>query len=651
MTIDPLEKLMAQLLQLMAPDMSEEAQGLAAYIEAEESMEEVGEDGNPTTKAHRARTRIKNRFFVEETNEKSRHKTEAQAFKAREKFAEVMGQAVLRYAKLRTHERKLEMLDKHQTKRPVIENSREEHDPESAFALAFPLIEMLMKEGASPSSIGRLPQIAHKFIASLIKAHARDPKLEDPANPWVLLAQAGLLDGYRKDLSHEECKVLAYAFSQRFEATSEWAAKARSELDLPPGFSATFLKAAECWADSAKALDPGVVRAYWEAHSLAIERDIELLGQVLGLDSQTDLMSLTVVSHYFHRVKPRIDDDTRYTISLVAMKQAIDNIEPHKKWQGDWVREVVNLLPGLAQNLAGSTDSIEAFNLLFVHGLRLSEARDGFDARARRRAEEEAAERLEASIREACEFGVRFKIDNDLVVWEEYDGYEDIDAEIWTRERWIAVHGELPGGQELDVEDESASHDVPCRDEEDGDDDGEGNGKPAYSGDPDRGLSLDRHEHHESSDEDDADGAEAAELEQTLEASGDHEIENFDWQDENPDLSDVIAAAGLDRSIFGPEEDDSDDFASHLDDESPHPAELGSTPDIDPDEPVPSDALHCEPPVDLAHSEDGLTSQEAEQRHPSEPSTIQGSNEAGVQSAGRAERYLPADDNEDDWDE
>lgn len=445
MTIDPLEKLMAQLLQLMAPEHAEEAKGLAAYIEAEAALAEKGADGNPTTKAHRARTRIRNRFFVEETNEKSRHKVEAQAFKACEKFAKTFGDAVLQYAKLRTHKRKLEMLDEHQSTRLELEKSREEHDPETAFALAFPLIETLMQEGASPSSIGRLPQVARVFIASLIKAWSRDPDLKDPANPWVLIARAGVLDGYHKDLPPDECKVLAYAMSQRSEATSEWAAKARSELDLPPGFSATFLEAAAGWADASKALDPGVARAYWEAHGLAIERDIELLGQVLGLDSKTDLMQLTVLSHYFHRVKPEVDDDLRYTIQLVAMKQAIDRIEPHRKYRGDWVRELVNSLPSLAQNLAGSIDSIEAFNLLFTHGLSLTEAREGFEDREKKRAAEEAKERRESAIREACELGVRFKIDGDFVVWEEDDGYEEIDTREWTGEDWLAIYGCLPG--------------------------------------------------------------------------------------------------------------------------------------------------------------------------------------------------------------
>ena len=443
---DPLDKLLTALTLELAKLAPEDAAGMAAYIQLEIDSQEVDETGKPTKKAHRAQTRLRNRFLVEETNEKSRHKAEKQELNLHREMAASIAEMILKWAKWRTYSRKIAMLNEHENHQSAVGRSREDHHPESKFSLAYPLIECLEEEGVSPSSMGRLPVFARRAIADLIKALGRDRLLTNPHNPWTVLARAGALEAYCSNLPEEEMKVLAYAASQRDEKASEWAAKARRELNLPEGFSRSFLEGAARIALATGELTHGESRAYNEAYSLQIDEDIRLLGKVIGRESEEDLLRLTTLAHFIKEVPCDLDSD-RMHIRLMAVKQAIDAIEPHKKFKDDWVREVVNLLPGLAANLWESVDSVAAFNILLMHGLDLTKAKKGFAEREDQEKAERSRETLDVDIWLACKSGARFKIYRQALIFADDPEYEEIAAEEWTHDRWIEVYGCLPGDE------------------------------------------------------------------------------------------------------------------------------------------------------------------------------------------------------------
>lgn len=442
--IDPLDELLTRALLEMARVVPDEAKAIAEYLRLEKLSAEVDERGIPTKAAHRAKTRLDNPFMVEETPKRSRAKVEKQEQAAHAKFAKSIMEAVKNWAVHRQYQRKIAILDAHEERRDPIKRTREDHDPESIFALGYPFLETLAAQKVSPSSIGRLPQFAKIFIADLIKAHARDPKLKDPKNIWNLIVRSGVLSAYRGDLSEDEQRVIAHAASCRDGEAGEWARKARVELDLPNGFSDNFLEGAALLAAKSRELTAGEATAYNDAFGLKVSRDVELLAKVLNLDAADEAPLLTAFVHFISNVRSYDVDNQRLGIQLMAIKQSIDRIEPARKLKRDWVAELINLLPNLAVNLSSSVDSIAAFDALLTGGLHCSVAKLEFADRKARQEQKNHPFKLAEEVRDACESGTTFKIAEGRVIWTEDLEFDETEAEEWTEERWLEVHGAMP---------------------------------------------------------------------------------------------------------------------------------------------------------------------------------------------------------------
>tara|TARA_B100000678_G_scaffold286129_1_gene290355 strand:- start:485 stop:2122 length:1638 start_codon:yes stop_codon:yes gene_type:complete len=440
---EPIDELLAELIQSMADTVPEEARALAEYRRLKKLSEEVDENGNPTKQAHRARVRLDNPFMVEESPKRSRAKAEKQERDHHAKMAKAIASAVKSWALWRQYRARIEVLDAHEERKLPATRTRQDHDPESIFSLGYPLLETLARENVSPSSFGRLPTFAMKHIADLIKAHARDPSLSDPANLWNQVVHNGMLSAYHGQLSDEEERVIAHAASLRDDEASEWAAKAREALDLPPGFSLRFLKGAELLADATRELTAGEALAYNTAYGLRITRDVELLGKVLNLDHKEHGPRLTALVNFISNVSPSLSEDLRFTIQLVAMKRTIDRIEPAQKLKRDWIAELTETLPLLAEDLGASVDSIEAFDALLTHGLRCSNAAESFEERKAKRKRDAQKAAFLSKVVEACEAGTTFKVVDNDVIWMEDLEFHETDAKEWTAERWIEVHGPL----------------------------------------------------------------------------------------------------------------------------------------------------------------------------------------------------------------
>ena len=463
MEIDPLDELLSSVLQMLAQDVPDEARALAEFKRLERLSTEVDEKGNPTKAAHRAKTRLGNPFLVEETTKSSRAKAEKQERASHEKYMKALSETIKSWAVNRQYKRKIAVLDAHEERLKPLERTREKHDPESVFALGYPLLETLTEEGVSPSSIGRLPVFARIFIADLIKAHARDPKLENPQNVWNQIVRSGVLSAYRERLDKDESNVIAYAASCRDGEANEWAAKARVELDLPVGFSGNFLEGAAMLADASRELTSGEAAAYNHAFGLKVSRDVELLAKVLKLDSNHEVPLLTSMVHFLTQTQRLQYEDLRFTIQLVATKQSIDSIKPAHKLKSDWVAELIELLPDLAARLSDSVDSVAAFEMLVMGGLRCSDAAIDFKNRKEEKERDQRAKKLAEDVREACDEGTTFKIFDGRVFWmEDIIEFSEIEAEEWTNERWLEVYGALPDRMFNDAL--SASFRIECSD-------------------------------------------------------------------------------------------------------------------------------------------------------------------------------------------
>lgn len=154
-----------------------------AYDDLYTTSQQLDAEGRLTKEAHRAKARLRNPFRLEESPTKTRDKIAEQERKRRRKLTELLSQAGLEFAKWYEKYQELEELNSYRETGTPIDKSREDHGPESMFALGYPFLEMLARLGVSPSSMGRLPQEMMVCIADLIKAHARDPHLKDPNNP------------------------------------------------------------------------------------------------------------------------------------------------------------------------------------------------------------------------------------------------------------------------------------------------------------------------------------------------------------------------------------------------------------------------------------------------------------------------------------
>ncbi|MEL7691474.1 hypothetical protein [Citromicrobium bathyomarinum] len=451
MTYDPLENLLVSAWKELAQYMPEEASHAALYLDLERLAEETDDKGNPTPQAHRAKARVRNAFLVEETNAKSKGKVLKNQAKLEKELVDAVSNALKLMVAARANAAKIAHIDSIEERQMAVSENREQHDPESKFALASPFIDKLARAGTSPSAIGRMPALMVSFIALLIRDHSADPRFQNPDNVWNRIVQSGILEAYLGNLDEEHLKVVAQAACERDEQTNEWAKKAREELDLPAGMDDRFLEGVARMRDAARSLTEGEVRAYYDAYKLQDNRDVDRLAKLLQMESQEDRIRLRAMYDFIIRSSGPLKRDWKVEMHLGILKREIDAIAPHAKWHKDWKAELRERLEITFERLDTMT-SVEAFNALLKSGLAVSDADWQFTKRLERDVLDGHFIAFENEVRAACKSDRYFKIYDNRVVYSHELDFEAIETETWTGYDWLQEYGEWPGEDTEDRE-------------------------------------------------------------------------------------------------------------------------------------------------------------------------------------------------------
>ena len=444
---DPLYEIIAHVRQVLSDDFDDIYKAGIAYKKLQLDAEEKDESGKLTTKAARARAKLRHPLLFEETTIITRRKIVRQMEKYKKEMTNIFGDALKKYAIFQEYKAKLSEIDRAPSEDLSVYDSRQSHDPESLFALGQPFIEKLARAKASPSAMGRLPENMVECIADLIQAHAKDPHGEDPNNPWNLMVEAGLLEAPARHLTPDQQRVIDHAHRLRSEQQKSFIAEARQLLGLPEGFSEVFLSGVARIADLTRELSRGEGDAFFKCHAMRRDRDIELLAQIVNLDPERDYGRLAAVVDFVRSAGDCTDDRFASRVRQMAVTAFVDRIEPHVKLKSDWIKELVDGLPELAGMLSESVDSIDAFNHLLRSGLEASVARQGFKEREEKREAQKHYSWYQEGLCQALVAGKPFKIDYPFVYSQGSDDFERADGEVWSCDAWIAAHG-LPEGFE-----------------------------------------------------------------------------------------------------------------------------------------------------------------------------------------------------------
>lgn len=438
---DPLYDLIQHVRHVFADEFPDIYGLLVEYRQLCSDAEERNERGSFTDKATRARAKLRHPLGFEELPQKTRSKIVLQREKHRKQLLDTFGNALKRYAIFKEYDAKLIEMDRASSQGMPIDKSRQSHDPESLFALGQPFIEKLARAKASPSAMGRLPEVMVECIADLIQAHAKDPHGEDPNNPWNLMVEAGVLEAPARHLDLEQRSVINHAHRLRSEHQKNFIAEARQVLGLPEGFSEAFLAGAARIADLTRELSRGESEAFYKCHALQREQDIAMLAQLLNLDPERDYGRVAAVADFVRNADDFNDDQFASRVRRLTIAAYVDGIEPHKKLKRDWVNELIDGLPELLEKLSGSADSIDAFNRLFRDGLDASASKEGFKEREERREAEKYHSWYQEHLCQALVVGKPFKIEYPFVHSQGSDDFERTDGEVWSCDAWIAAHG------------------------------------------------------------------------------------------------------------------------------------------------------------------------------------------------------------------
>lgn len=444
MTYDPLEELLVSAWKELAQYLPEQASHTALYLELERMCEEKDKHGNPTPRAHRARARTRNAFLVEETNAKSKGKVIKDQAKVEKEMAKVASRFLVLLVAARANAAKIAHIESVEERQISIGENREQHDPESKFALARPFIDKLARASASPSAMGRMPADMIKIIAQMINDHAADPRFENPDNVWNRIVRSGILEAYLGNLDEAHLKVIAQAGCEREEQTNEWARKARAELDLPGGIDDRFLEGVARIRDAACSLTEGEVRAYEDAFKLQEGRDVDRLATLLKMETPEDRIRVRAIYDFVHRAIAPLERDWKMEMHLGILKREIDAIAPHAKWHKDWKSELRERLEITFDRLA-PMGSIEAFNALLRSGLAVSDSDWEFVKRLERDVLDGHFIAFENEVRAACKSDRYFKLYDNRVVYSHEPDYEMLDAAEWTGYDWLQEYGAWPG--------------------------------------------------------------------------------------------------------------------------------------------------------------------------------------------------------------
>ena len=435
---------------------------LDAYLDMKARTDERDKDGRLTAAARKARETLRNPLLVQMPLKRASRQHEKATRKSRAKFQKAAAEALLSFVEWEQHQIEQDLLSEES---PAIEKdvppSRERTDQDKIDAMVRPFIERLVKRGNAPSTIGRLTDLPADLIAKLIADLRDDPDFQNPENLWVQMMRAGILDAFAGSMTAEEAVAIDYARQTLKEdpGAAEFARAAHEDCGLPAGFGTSFLQGLYHLRSCLAEVSEGQARAYARAHMLVHDRDVDLLGKVLGLTEQGDLDRLQALVHFVTQRRAYEARDIGLEIQLVAVRKAFEGLDAHNRSTDDWARDVPKMIESFGQDFADAVPGAEAFEMLLASGFRLSSTYDEVARLAERRREEQRHEMFLDDIRWACSVEQRFKVVGQTVHLEWDEGFEGIDAKVWDRESWEAEHGPLFGNYDSEDEpdDEPAS--------------------------------------------------------------------------------------------------------------------------------------------------------------------------------------------------
>ncbi|MFT4894640.1 MAG: hypothetical protein ACI8QU_001443 [Devosia litorisediminis] len=442
----PLNTLMIALLQRATAAFPDLRAQLDAYLDMKAKADERDEVGKLTAAARKAREFLRNALLLQMPLKRALRQYEKAVRQRRAKAYKKVAEALVEFVGYDQYQIELDIL---RAENPAIDadvpRSRERADQDKLDAMVRPFVEALVERGIAPSTIGRLGDLEKDLIAKLIIDRRDDPDLEKPENLWLEMSRAGILDAYAGAMTSEEASAIELARANRKDdgAAAEFARTAREECGLPAGFSTRFLEGIYHLKASLAEVSEGQARAYARATRLVHDRDVELLGRVLGLTEQSDLDRLQALVHFLTQRRVYETRDTALTIQLVAVQKEFNRLEAHNRSTDDWARDVPKMITSLAEDFADTVPGEEAFEMLLASGFRLSSTYENVQRSAELRAEEERLDRFLDDIRFACSVEQRFKVVGDTVNLEWDEGFENIDAKVWDQASWEAEHGPL----------------------------------------------------------------------------------------------------------------------------------------------------------------------------------------------------------------
>ncbi len=435
---------------------------LEAYENAKAKAEDRDEAGKLTPAARAARETLRNGLLLQMPIKRARRQYEKAVRKRRALAEKAVTEALLLYVEYDQYQRELDILDEFD---PPAQNdavpSRERPDQDKTDAMARPLVDGLIERGLAPSTIGRLTDLHKDLFAKMIIDLRDDPEVADPKNLWGQMARAGILDAYVAGMTQEQAAAVNFARSMQGHdgMAAEFAEKVREACGLPAGFSSDFLKGIYHLEKHHDGISEGQARAYSRAYRLTRDRDIELLGKLLGRDENTDLDRLQALTHFLYQRTRHEVHDSSVELQVIAVRNEFDRLEAHNRSTEDWARDVPKMIASLADDFADTVPGLEAFDMLLWNGFRLSSTYRELERQREQRKEEERRDLFHDSICQACSWDLQFKIVDDIVRMEGEDGFDEIDAKVWDRASWETEHGRLFNNSFCENKDDEAAPD------------------------------------------------------------------------------------------------------------------------------------------------------------------------------------------------
>ena len=442
----PLNSLLIKLLRRTTLEFPSFNAEMEAYLEAKAKAEERDENGKLTQAARAAREMLRNPLLVQMPIKRTRRVRKKKARMLKAKAEKAVAEALLAVFEHDQSQTELDILDEYD---PRSENDippcRERQDQDKIDAMVRPFIDALRERNISPSTIGRLSALFVDLFAKLIADLRNDPDIESPENLWGRMFRAGILDAFVDAMTSDEAAVIQYASSRHcFDGLAlEFAEKAREACGLPAGFSTDFLEGAYYLRSGLDDISEGTSRAYARSLRLSRDRDIELLGEVLGLPQDADLERLQAIAAYLRQRNRYEFDDLQMTIQIAAVRNEFNRLDAHNRCTEDWARDVPKMIASLADDFSDTVPNPEAFDMLLWSGFRLSSTYEELERRREQRQEEERRDIFLDSIRQACVWNFQFKITGDTILMEGQDGFEELDTRVWDQATWEAEHGRL----------------------------------------------------------------------------------------------------------------------------------------------------------------------------------------------------------------